>query len=392
MAVLVGAALLLGCAPRESRTAHLTVGTSWGGTAAEALHRELLGIAKELGTVTIDLRTFTASGFNEYLFESQPRSGEETLDLIVVPNDWLGRLAQRRLIAEIPAARIQGLQQMLVRQAILTVSEGEQVLAYPVAAEALALVYDPSRFPSPPVTLDDVLAGARPDSALAFAFDLSNPYHLAPLMTAYQGQLVDEVGSFVWRDDTFVHVIERLRPAWGTPQGWSACRGQDLESLHLQLFVEGRLASFVAGPWLLEPLERSGRPFAVVPIPAFADAPHPARALVGYQCVAASRNSTWADVALEVAERLCDRETNEALNRATRRLPVLLSSYQTQKAMASPGTVGFLRALEEGQLFPAEARWSEGFQRVAERLQRLTARPSPALPSDFGTLLLGGDR
>jgi maltose-binding protein MalE len=386
----VALALLGGCRARTEHVAQITVGTYWGGTAAEVLHRELLEVAHDLGTVTIDVRTFTLSGLSDYLFESQPRSaGGDMIDLMIVPNDWLGRLAQRRLIAEVPTARVERLQQSLVRQAMLTVSDGDRVLGYPIAAEVIGLVYDPARFPSPPRDLNEIIDADLPPDTLPLALDLSKPSALAPLVSAYQGLLVGQDGDFVWRASALQEVMTRLRPVWATPMGWQVCRGSDLESLQLQLFLEGRLASFFAGPWLLETLEQSGHAFAVAPIPPFADAAHPARALIGYQCVAISRSSHWVDLALDIAERLCSRDVNERISHETRLLPVLLASYQSEDAMASPGMVGFLRAIEEGQLFPSQARWSDSFQRAADRLQRFVSSPDPPSPAETMRLLSG---
>ena len=136
--------------------------------------------------------------------------------------------------------------------------------------------------------------------------------------------------------------------------------------------------------------EATGRPFAVMPIPAFAGSPQPARALVGYQCVAVLRETAWIDTAFEIGARLTDDGTNELLNRSTRRLPVLLSSYQTRQAMTAAGTVGFLRAIEAGQAFPPSVNWSEGFQRVGDRLQRLRALTRPPSRDELARSLLGG--
>jgi arabinogalactan oligomer/maltooligosaccharide transport system substrate-binding protein len=367
----------MSCRERGDTPAELAIGSSWTGQGASALNQELLRAVGDLGSVAIDLRLFSATGLNDYLLRSQPTASPGALDLVVVPNDWLVQLSERDLLAEIPLARVEALQERLVRQALLAVSDDDRVLAFPVSAEVLALVYDPGRFPSPPQTLDEILRAALPAGVQPFALNVLSPAHVAPLVTSFQGALLDRDGNFVWRDADLLAVLERLAPLWRVPGAWEACRGNDPESLQLQLFNDGKLASFIGGPWLLEALEASGRPFAVMPIPPFADSSNPAQALVGYQCIAVMRETAWVDVALEVAARFTDEAANEAINRATRRLPVLLASYQSRRAMTSAGTVGFLRALEAGQAFPPTASWSEGLQRVEGRLQRLRTLTRP---------------
>jgi maltose-binding protein MalE len=210
-------------------------------------------------------------------------------------------------------------------------------------------------------------------------------------VSAYQGSLVDLDGNFLWRQENVLKVLGRFEPLWRRPAAWKVCREDAGQSLQLQLFAEGKLASFIAGPGMLAALEQTGRPFAVIPIPPPADAPHAARALVGYQCLVVLRDSRWVDLALEVGTRLLRDEVNERLNRQTRRLPVLVSLYQSKQAMASAGAFGFLRALEEGQLFPPAANWSEGFQKAENRLERLRRLAQPPRVGELARLLAGGE-
>lgn len=379
-----------GCRDADQQHAHLTVGTYWGAVATQALHRELIRIAQDLGSVDIDVRLFSYTGLDDYLSKNQPHGAQETIDLAVVPNEWLGQLAQREVIGEVPTARVEMLRRTLVGQSVLAVSDANQVLGFPVSAEVVALVYDPAAFPGPPRTLEDLLFARLPAGVVPMALDVANPAHIAPFVTALQGSLVDRDGNFLWRGTQVLEAVRRVSPAWQSPDRWLVCQGVDVESLQVELFAEGRLASFIAGPWLLPALEDGKRPFRVIPIPRPSGAPYPARALVGYQCVVVTRESRWSDLALEVAARLLGEDVNQRLNRSTRLLPVLLSAYESERGVTSPGTFGFLRALEEGQFLPPTAHWSEGFARIRERLVGLTGRPDPPTLKELTQLVTGG--
>jgi arabinogalactan oligomer/maltooligosaccharide transport system substrate-binding protein len=379
------------CQDVGQRRIHLTVGTYWGGTAAQTLHRELIGIAHGLGSVDIDLRPFSYSGLEDYLSKNQPRGGQETLDIAVVPSDWLGELAQRGIIGEVPAPRVDEMRRTLVGQSLLAVSDGGRVLGFPIGADVLALIYDPSVFPSSPRTIDDVLSVRLPKGVLPFGLDLADPAQLVPFVTALQGSLLDRDGNLRWRDQEVLAAVRRLAPAWQAPERWAACRGLDLESLQVQLFTEGKLASFIGGPWLVHALEDGGRPFRVIPIPGPVGAPHPARSLVTYQCVVITRESPWADLALEAASRLLEKGANQRITYATRSLSVLLSAYESEQGAATGGSFGFLHALEEGQFLPPTAHWSEGFARTRARLARMTNLPAPPTIAELDALL-GGEQ
>jgi hypothetical protein len=235
-----------------------------------------------------------------------------------------------------------------------------------------------------------VLSAPASADALRFAFDLSRPSHLAPFVCSLQGTLVDARGYLVWRGDAVSEVLARLRPAWETTSGWRSCRGADLESLQVQLYAEGKLSSFIAGPWLVRALEEAGRPFSVAPIPPLAGAPYPARPLVGYDCLVVSRESRWTDLALEVGARLLMEEPNERISHATGRLPVLIRAYESRRGLSASSGVGFLRALEAGQLIPSTTQWSDGIARAEASLLLFSSRPQPPTLPELRDLLARG--
>jgi len=387
---VAASAVVVSCRDAGEPRAHLAVGTFWGGQASQALQRELIRISRDLGPVSIEVRTFGVAALGDYLARPQPLAGRESLDLAIVPHHWLGQLAQREVIEELPAERVQFLRQRLVGQALLAVSDGDRVYGYPISAEVLALVYDPTVFPYPPRTIDEILSTRFVPGVIPFALDVSSPEAVAPLVGSLEGTLIDSDGGLVWRQSAVVETLDRLRSAWGSPTGWRAFRGSDLESLQVQLYASGKLASFVAGPWLLQALEEVGRPFAVMPVPGFANAPAPARALVGYQCVIVSRESRWGDLALEVGARLLREDSSERINRATRRLPVLLRAYESRQAVTSPGSFGFLRALEQGQFVPGTPHWTEEMQKAEQQLKSFASHPQPPPLTRDVVLATGG--
>ena len=382
---------LAGCRDASQRRAQLVVGTFWTGTSSQALQRELVRIAHDLGPVNIEVRTFTRTALLDHLDRTQPGQGREALDLAIVPHDWLGRLVQRDTIGELPTERALVLKQRVVAQAMTAVTEHGRVFGYPLSAQVLALVYDPALFGHAPRSIAEILSTHLPPEVLPLALDLRSPDALAPLVGSQQGTLTDADGDLLWRLPEVAEVLRRLAPAWASPSGWRVCRGSDLESLQLQLFAEGRLASFITGPWLLEALESCGHPFAVMPIPPLADSAAPSRALVGYECVVVTRESRWGDLALQVGARLLDARANERLNRTTRRLPVLLRAYESKQASA-PGSFGFLRALEQGQFVPSTDLWNQGFREAEQQLDRFAGRDHPPAVGEIATVLSGGPR
>lgn len=366
------------CGGSRPSRARLSVATSWGPLAATSLQQELLAIAEALGAVEIDIQVLDAQVLQELLTRQAPAVEETHLDLAVVPNDWLPRLAQRGVLAELPPSRIAAMQEQLFGQAVLAVTEGDRVLAYPLSGEVLAFVYNSRFFPSPPRSIDDVVASvALPPGVVPFAFDVANPQHVVPLAASLGALPPDETGVPPVTSALLDELLSRLAPIWANGSTWRLFHGDDLESLHVQLFAEGRLASFIGGPWLLEALEASGQPVGVLPIPPVTAAGTGSAAFVGYQCVGVIQTTPWLDVALEVGARLSTGEANDRLNRVIRRLPVRAEAYRSRSSMQTPGTLGFLRALEEGRSLPATSAGGQRLRELGDLLARYALQPAP---------------
>lgn len=380
--------LLAACGAQSEQPARLSVGTYWEGAAAQSLSRELFAIAHDLGEVGIDVHAHSVEALYDYLLRTQPEDSVSALDMAVVPSSWLGLLAQREVIVELPAAVTDGLPERLVSHALMSARYGEGTLGFPIGAEVIALVYDPLVFPREPQTLEEILATPLPPGVIPFATDLADPRHLAPFAASLQGSLVAENGLMDWRAGTVTAALTRLAAAWQPAGRWPAFCGEAADSLHVQLYAEGKLASFLAGPWLLPALDNIGRRYAVRPPPQLAGAPHPARSLVSYQCVVVARRSPWVDLALEVGRRLLDEGANRRITDASRSLPVLASSYRDPRG-PSTGRLGFLRALEDGQALPASAHDAPGTSAIGAHLRALAARPQPPTPAEIATLLSG---
>ncbi len=381
MLAVVVLAIAASCGDHGEGAPRLRLGTFWGGGAAETLREELLRACAGLDIAEVELQVVGLGALHERLLTDLPPDPTSDLDIAIVPNDWLGVLVERKLIGELPATHAEKLRASVVTQALLAVSEDERLFAYPLNAEALALVYNPRFLPSEPRTLDDIFAAHLPAGVVPFGVDLANLYHLVPLITSYQGSITNPDGSFAWSSAAVGALFRSLAPVWSDPTSRSVSTAADPASLHVQLFAEERLASFVAGPWLVSSLRQVAPSFAVAPVPPFRDSPNPPRALVGYQSLIVMRRSPWNDLAHAVALRLLAPDTQLRLSARTSRLPVVRNAFVNGVAVPNPPSLGFLRAVEGGEPMPSSSRWEQGFRFAAESLRAaLRARPLESTP------------
>lgn len=360
--------------------ARLRLGTFWDGRAAESLREETLRACADLDDVGVELQVEGLGTLQNRLFADIAPDPANDLDLAIVPNDWLGVLVERNLIGELPANHVEKLHANVITQALLAVANGDRLFAYPLNAEAVALVYNPRFLPSEPRTLDDIFTAPLPAGVVPFSVDLANLYHLAPMLTSYQGSFTDADGSFVWSAATARALFRSLAPLLRDPVWRSMATATDPASLHVQLFAEERLASFIAGPWLVATLREVLPSFAVAPVPPFRDSPNPARALVGYQSLVVLRRSPWNDLAHTVALRLLAPDAQLRLSAGTSRLPVVRSAFADGGSPASPSPLGFLRAAEIGEAMPSSARWGYGFRSAANKWRAALRHPASDYP------------
>ncbi len=387
---IAAVAIATSCRDDGEGPARLRLGTFWGGPAAETLREEVLRACAGLDIAGLEVELVGMGTLHERLLSDISSDSTNGVDMAVVPNDWLGVLIERQLIGELPAAHAEKLRASVITQALLAVSgEEEQLFAYPLSAEALALVYNPRLLPGEPRTIDDIFAAHLPAGVVPFSVDLVNLYYLVPLLSSYQGSITTPDGSFAWSATSVGAMLRSLAPLRSVPEAQAVATAADAASLHVQLFASGRLASFVAGPWLVPTLRQIAPSFAVAPLPPFRDSPHAARALVGYQSLVVMRRSPWADLAHTVALRLLAPEVQLRLSAGTSRLPVERSAFASGVALSSPLLVGFLRAVESGQPMPSSSRWEHSFRAASERMRSaLRARslesPSTILKELFG--------
>ncbi len=381
-------AIAASCTHDHGSAVRLRMGTFWSGGAAETLREELFQACAGLDLAGVELQIVGLGALHERLLSDLPSDPTSELDIAIVPNDWLGGLIERKLVGELPAGHVERLRASVITQALLAVSEGDRLFAYPLNAEALALVYNPRLLPNEPRSLDEVFAARLPAGVVPFSVDLANLYHLMPLITSYQGSIITPDGSFAWNAAAATALFRSLTPLWSDPAARSISTAADPASLQVQLFAEERLASFVAGPWLVSTLRLVSPLFAVAPVPPFRDAPHPARALVGYQSLVVMRRSPWSDLAHTVALRLLDPDAQRRLSAGTSRLPVVRDALADGAAVSTPPSLGFLRAVERGTPMPSSSRWEHSFRSAGERLRTaMRTRPLASPAQVLGDLL-----
>ncbi len=184
-----------------------------------------------------------------------------------------------------------------------------KVWAYPVAIEAVSLIYNKSLLPTPPKTFEEIFALDKKLAAKgkkAILWDYTNTYFTMPMLAANGGYAfkqrpdgtydpkdtgVNNPGAVKGAELLVRMVNEGLMPKGATYQ--------DMEAQ----MAQGKLAMMISGPWAWDNLKKAKVNFAVAKLPSVGG--KPAVPFVGYMgamITKASSNVGNTDIAREFIE------------------------------------------------------------------------------------------
>jgi maltose/maltodextrin transport system substrate-binding protein len=225
-------------------------------------------------------------------------------DIMCWAHDRVGEWAQSGLIVPLRPSR--RLREQIDDTAWGAFTYRNQVWGYPLAIEAVGLVYNKALVPTPPASFDEVIAldrqlKAQGKGAILWAYN----------QAFFSWALMAGPGGFIFgRNDTGALdprvvgvnnegalqgalMIERLVKDGHMPKG---ARYSEMEGA----FARGQVAMMINGPWAWDNVRKVGIDFGVAPIPAIGG--KPGRPFVGVLGCMVTAPSKLKDVAREFLE------------------------------------------------------------------------------------------
>lgn len=221
-------------------------------------------------------------------------------DIFIWAHDRFGEWAAGGLIASVePSAEI--------REGVFdfaweaTTFDGK-TWGYPIAVEAIGLIYNKDLVPTPPTTFEEISSMDLPDGVGPIMWDYNNTYFSMPLLMANGGYAFQKQGGSYDPKDTGVNnegsvvgatliksfIDDGIMPA-----------GVDYGVMDAAI-NKGEIAMVINGPWAWSNLETSGIDFGVAPIPSVNG--QPAKSFVGVLAATINAASPNADLAKEFIE------------------------------------------------------------------------------------------
>ncbi len=222
-------------------------------------------------------------------------------DIFIWAHDRFGEWAAAGLIA--PVEPSQEVRDGIFDFAWDAVTFDGQVWGYPMAVEAVGLIYNKDLLPNPPATFEEIPDLDLPEGVAPILWDYNNTYFTFPLLMANGGYAFQKDASGSYDPmDTGVNndgakagagVLRKFIDDGVMPSG------VDYGVMDAAI-NKGEVAMVINGPWAWANLKTSGINFGVAPIPSIDG--QPSKSFVGVLAATVNAASPNRDLAIEFIE------------------------------------------------------------------------------------------
>ncbi len=271
--------------------------TIWVGSGRDAA--ALAQIAGDYARATGIAVTVTAMDPLPERFRAAAQQGEAP-DIILISHDQMGRLAAEGLIAPVNPSDMWTAG--ILPRAMDALAFDGSTWGYPVAVEALHLIYNRALIAHPPTSFEDIPALPLPHGNRRILWDYTNPYFTLPMLMAGGGYAFEKVGGVYDAGHTGIATDGAIA---GAAVLQSLITDQFLPAdITYQVMDDamnaGRVGMVINGSWAWANLTISGVDFGVAPIPSVAG--HPSPAVITVQALAISSASANRELAANFIE------------------------------------------------------------------------------------------
>jgi len=221
-------------------------------------------------------------------------------DIFIWAHDRFGEWAAAGLIAPVePSAEVKD---GIFDFAWDAVTFDGKTWGYPIAVEAVGLIYNKDLVPNPPATMEEIASLKLPEGVKPILWDYNNTYFTFPLLAANGGYAFEKKDGAYDPKDTGVNNE-------GAKKGAALLRqfiddgvmpsGVDYGVMDAAI-NKGEVAMVINGPWAWANLKTSGINFGVAPIPSVAG--QPSKSFVGVLAANVNAASPNRDLAIEFIE------------------------------------------------------------------------------------------
>ncbi len=353
--------------------------------------------------VAIDLLAIPHDAYSSKLGAAVPRGHGP--HVFIDPHERLGFYQRERIAAPIGDGLSAATRAGLDPDALRAVTIDGVPYGVPLAGKALVLFVNDALMDKAPRTMEE-LAARKVPGGYPLAYESTSAFFHAPFMHAFGARMLGDDGRFAFVGDAAARSLEFVRAlsrAGAVPDEASG-------ALVKQLFLSGKVAAVISGPWLAGELreETTGLHYHTEPLPILGATGQPMRPYVTIEAAIATPHATPA--ARAFAGWLASREASVVRAKLGRQAVATLSAWDDPQIKDDLELRSFREAARTGVVMPAtpemRAAWVPANQAILKALRgdmeprdallqaqhrwEDTMRPPPPPASPGPGLALGG--
>ncbi len=276
-------------------------------------------------------------------------------DVIIWPHDRFGSWINEGFLEPITPSR--KVKDSVFDAAWGAVTVGSELYGYPLAMEAISLMYNKDMVPVPPTTFEEVIAldkKFRKQNRRALTWAWNIPYFTWPLITSGGGYSFKKVNNAYQLDDTGIDSA-------GAIKGYSMLNRLVTEGLLKETddwgvmmdgFKSGNIAMIINGPWTWNEVTDAGINFGLAPIPAVDKNSGFGKPFVGYLAAAINSYSQKTAIAENFIENyLMSYEGLKTLDK-DRPLGATANKQLMEELKSNPHIAHTFKAAINGETMP----------------------------------------
>ena len=276
-------------------------------------------------------------------------------DIIVGAHDWLGELVVNGLLEPLDLGDKEPLFDPVGVKAF---TYDGKLYGMPYGLEAVAFIYNKDLVPTPPTTWEEMKTIAKQlqdegkvDQGYGLQTGGADPYHTYPIVTGFGGYVFKQNPDGTY-DPTDVGLDNEGGQAAMIELDQMVKDGllrQNISGATLDsLFVEGKVAMVIGGPWRLGDLRKAGVNYGIAKIPTITQEPIPFVGAQGFMVSYYGKNKEVAKAFL--TEYMTTEEAHQTIFEADPRIPALVS---VQQSVTDEDIKAFAESAKGGQPMPA---------------------------------------
>ena len=260
-------------------------------------------------------------------------------DVIIGPADWLGLFASSNLILPIDSYISESDKKDFIKSSISSCYYKDTLYGLPESVRVLALYYNKSLVPTPPITTKDMISlGVKitneDDGVFGLVYPKGNYYYHIPWLTGYGGKILDEKNNPTFNSKEQIASIKFARSLTAGNKKIMP-EGELSMDLALMMFNQEMAGMMIGGNWLLGDLSKNRRlKLGIAKLPIMEETSFSTKPIAGSDILMISSKTSYKSEAIDFIQFLTSSDIQGEFVKAGH-IPSRDSVYEMRKVKNS---------------------------------------------------------